>query len=108
MKEALRDGIKSTSGCVGGLLLHSDRGVQYSSREFREELDFFNLEQSMSRKGNCYDNAFVESFFHTLKNELDFKKCTTKEALEKEIGAYMEWYNTERMHSSLGDHQGGL
>lgn len=59
--------------------------------------------QSMSRKGNCYDNAFAESFFHTLKNELAEKIFTTKEEARKAIFEYIEcWYNTKRLHSSLG------
>ena len=101
VQKTLRDGMKSVPGNLQGLLIHTDRGVQYSSKIFQEEIDFFSLTQSMSRKGNCYDNAFVESFFHTLKTELDWKHCETKEELEKEIAIYMDWYNTERMHSSL-------
>ena len=100
-KRALREGIKSVRGSLDGLIIHSDQGVQYCSKEFRDELEFFSLSQSMSRKGNCYDNAFVESFFHTLKTELEWKHCTSMEELEQEIAIYMDWYNKERMHSSL-------
>ena len=57
----------------------------------------------MSRKGNCYDNAFAESFFHTLKNELGEKCYANKELARKAIFEYIEaWYNTKRLHSSLG------
>ncbi len=100
-KQALRAAVQSVSGNLEGLIIHSDQGVQYCCEGFRKELKFFGLKQSMSRKGNCYDNAFVESFFHTLKDELEYKDCTTKEELEKKIAIYMDWYNKVRMHSSL-------
>jgi putative transposase len=55
-------------------VFHSDRGVQFASHEFREALSRYGFKQSMSGTGNCYDNAPMESFFHTLKNELLLKK----------------------------------
>jgi putative transposase len=86
------------------LISHSDRGVQYACEAYRRKLDENGITISHSRRGNCYDNAFVESFFHTLKVELvhrcEFK--TRKEAM-REIFEYIEvWYNRERLHSSLG------
>ena len=72
-------------------------------RNFREKLNLLDITQSMSRKGNCYDNAFMESFFHTLKNELPKKEFEDLEDVRREIFLYIDhWYNTERLHSSLG------
>ena len=56
----------------------------------------------MSRKGNCYDNAFAESFFGTMKNELDKNKFEDLNEVKREIFKYVNWYNRERLHSSLG------
>lgn len=86
------------------LTAHSDRGVQYASDLYRDKLEGLGIQQSMSRSGNCYDNAYAESFFHTLKVELIHRQVfeTRKEA-KQEIRSYIEqWYNTERMHSGLG------
>lgn len=85
------------------LVHHSDRGVQYASQEYRGLLRQHRFTQSMSRKGNCYDNAMVESFFHTLKVELTHRKrYRTREEARKEIENYIHcFYNTRRRHSSL-------
>ena len=86
------------------LLGHSDRGSQYASEAYREYLKNHGISASMSRKGNCWDNAFAESFFHTLKVELVHRERfkTRSEAMNK-IFEYIEvWYNRQRMHSSLG------
>ncbi len=85
-----------------GLLVHSDRGVQYASKDFREILSTHNFVQSMSRKGNCWDNAVAESFFHTLKTQLLYHEhfFTVKEA-EQELFNYIEvYYNRRRQHST--------
>jgi transposase InsO family protein len=89
---------------AAGLIHHSDRGVQYASLEYRVALDQAGLTRSMSRKGNCYDNAFIESFWSTLKTE-----CTTRETFatraeaEFKLFDYIEtFYNPLRLHSSLG------
>jgi transposase InsO family protein len=87
-----------------GLLHHSDRGSQYASKAFRDELKDRGFTASMSRKGNCYDNAVMESFFASLKIEWisDMKYRTRQEAME-DVAAYIEgFYNTRRRHSSLG------
>lgn len=86
------------------LVIHSDRGVQYAAGEFRERLKELEFTPSMSRKANCYDNAFVESFFKTLKTELVYRtKFQTRKEAEKAIFEYIEvFYNRERLHSSLG------
>lgn len=69
---------------------HSDRGVQYASQEYREVLQQHRFTQSMSRKGNCYDNAIVESFFHTLKVELTHcRRYQTREEARKDIESYI-------------------
>jgi len=95
--------LRATKGeDVAGLVAHSDQGVQYCAGSYKNDLKMLNVIQSMSRKGNCYNNAYVESFFHTLKNELDLSLCDTAEEVEREINEYMQWYNEERLHSSLG------
>lgn len=88
----------------GQLLSHSDRGSQYAAHEYRLKLKELGIRASMSRKGNCYDNSFAESFFATLKKELIYrKKFKTKEEAKKEIFEYIEvWYNRFRLHSSIG------
>jgi putative transposase len=87
-----------------GLLHHSDRGSQYASGDFQSVLSERGISCSMSRKGNCWDNAPVESFFGTLKQEL-VNRCRfpTREAARQEVFSYIEvWYNRQRRHSSLG------
>jgi putative transposase len=88
------------SGCI----FHSDRGVQYASTDFRDVLRAYGFIQSMSRKGNCYDNAVAESFFHTLKTEhvYDYRYKSRAEARQS-IFEYIEmFYNRQRRHSALG------
>jgi len=87
-----------------GLLFHSDRGAQYASTDFREVISEASFIQSMSRKGNCWDNAPAESFFATLKKELIYPLgICTRFQVERELFEYIEaYYNTIRLHSSLG------
>lgn len=87
-----------------GILHHSDRGSQYASADFQQALCEQSITCSMSRKGNCWDNAPVESFFGTLKQELVHRHhFVTREAARQEIFNYIEiWYNRKRRHSSLG------
>lgn len=94
-----RQGIKDGSDLVA----HSDRGSQYASAEYRSVLAQYKMKPSMSRKGNCYDNAMVESFFRTLKVELVYtRKFKTKEEARSAIFEFIEvWYNRQRLHSSL-------
>lgn len=86
------------------ILIHSDRGTQYASEEYRAYLAKNNIVPSMSRKGNCYDNSSAESFFATLKKELVYRNSyRTKSEAKKAIFEYIEvWYNRERLHSSIG------
>lgn len=91
--------------CVEGELLnHSDRGSQYASEQYRAKLQNLEIAASMSRKGNCWDNTYAESFFATLKMELIYRvNYKTKEDAKKAIFEYIEvWYNRKRIHSSIG------
>ena len=84
-------------------LVHSDRGVQYASNVFRQLLWRNKLRQSMSRKGNCLDNAVAESFFATLKAELDLKPSLPAAQIRQMVFEYIEiFYNRKRLHSKLG------
>lgn len=87
-----------------GLLHHSDRGSQYASAEYQGMLMRNGIIPSMSRKGNCWDNAPMESFFHTLKTELiHHKRYRTRHEARRDIFEYIEvFYNRQRLHSSLG------
>lgn len=85
------------------MIFHSDRGCQYASDTFRRLLADFSIRQSMSRKGNCWDNAVAESFFKTLKAELpiDYAQLLQRE-LHTAIFEFIEiWYNRQRIHASL-------
>ena len=86
------------------LLFHSDRGVQYACEEFRNHLQGKPVRQSMSRKGNCWDNAVAESFFKTMKTELIYhRKFITRKEARLAVFEYIEgWYNRKRRHSALG------
>lgn len=87
------------------LIFHSDRGVQYASELFKQQLKKAKtVTQSMSRKGNCWDNAVAESFFKTIKSEcLNHYKFKSHEEAYKVIFDYIEgWYNTRRKHSTIG------
>ena len=86
-----------------GFVFHSDRGVQYASHKMTDLFSFNSkITQSMSRKGNCWDNAVAESFFKTIKYEWLYRfKFTSYNQLNESIKDYVDWYNTERLHSSL-------
>lgn len=87
-----------------GLLHHSDRGVQYASEAYRSFLQRHGLVASMSRTGNCYDNALMESFFGTFKTELVYQEnYLTREQTRRSIFEYIEvFYNRQRRHSAIG------
>lgn len=87
-----------------GLLVHSDRGVQYASADFRKLLQKTEFVQSMSRKGDCWDNAVAESFFHTLKTQfLYHHRFTNRSEAEQALFRYIEiYYNRRRRHSTNG------
>ena len=86
-----------------GLILHSDRGCQYTSKAYRKLTSKYGIELSMSSTGNCFDNAVAESFFHTLKvNLIHGEKYQTRNQATRAIFEYVEiFYNKRRMHSSL-------
>jgi transposase InsO family protein len=85
------------------LLFHTDRGVQYASPDYRQALGDAGLVASMSRRGNCYDNATMESFWATLKLELVYRRCfDTRAQARSQIFDYIEtFYNRQRAHSAL-------
>jgi putative transposase len=87
-----------------GLVHHSDRGVQYASRAYRDALTVAGITASMSRKADCYDNAPMESFFHTLKTELVYHRDYNSHAeAQRDIFAFIEgFYNRTRLHSAIG------
>lgn len=88
---------------VPGLIHHSDQGAQYSCLAYQRQLTALGLTPSMSRKGNCYDNAVAESFFSTLKNELIHHQAyQTRDEASRDIFAFIEgFYNRQRLHQSL-------
>lgn len=99
--EALQNALKRRPGARP--MVHSDRGSQYASKEFRRLLWKNRLLQSMSGKGDCWDNAPAESFFSTLKLELDVYLLKTAPELRQEIFEYIEvFYNRQRLHSTNG------
>lgn len=87
-----------------GLVHHSDRGSQYASKAYKKELAKHGIKQSMSGKGNCYDNAFAESFFGTLKIEVVYRSTwPTRQHAARAISTWIQtYYNSRRGHSSLG------
>jgi putative transposase len=89
---------------AGGVLHHTDRGSQYAATPYRELLARHGLTASMSRRGNCWDNAVVESFFHTLKTELvHHRRYRTRKDAIQDIFEWIEvFYNRVRRHSTLG------
>ena len=103
-EQALRMAL-ATRQPSAGLLHHSDRGSQYCAQDYQEQLRQFGLVPSMSRKGNCYDNAPMESFWGTLKNELvHHRRYATRAQARHEIAEYIElFYNRQRRHSRLGN-----
>lgn len=87
-----------------GLVFHSDRGKQYCAQAFKDLLTEYNIEQSMSRKGNCWDNAPAESFFKSLKYEARMPaRFASYSQARRVLFDYIEcWYNRNRLHSGLG------
>lgn len=100
---ALRRAVAGRHVVPAGLVHHTDRGSPYASAEYRDALDSYAMVASMSRTGDCWDNAVSESFFATLRAELvDHQTYATRDAAERAIGQYIEgFYNAERLHSHL-------
>ncbi len=101
--EALQNALASR-GYPRGVIVHSDRGSQYCSHDYRAMIEQYQLVGSMSATGCCYDNAAMESFFHSLKVELlHGLKIKTRQALKHEVFVYIETeYNRQRLHSACG------
>jgi transposase InsO family protein len=101
--EALNKAMKQERAYTG-VIHHSDRGSQYASHEYQDFLKEHGIMPSMCGRGNCYDNAYIESFFHTLKTELiSFERYDTREEARLSVFEYIEvFYNRERRHSALG------
>ncbi len=106
--DALKAGIVGQEGALSAkepnLITHTDRGTQYYSEFYRDKLNRLGIVQSMSRPGNCYDNAYAESFFHTLKVELVYRQdFKTRVQATNAVQDYIDnWYNGKRLHSGLG------
>lgn len=105
----IENALKMASGLRGsatkGVLLHSDQGAQYASTSYQNLLHRLGIVCSMSRKGNCWDNAPMESFFHSLKTEwVVFEDYKTRPEARSSLFSYIElFYNRKRRHSSLGN-----
>lgn len=82
-------------------LLYSDQGMHYTHPNIRLLIQQAGFQQSMSRKGNCWDNASMETFFGHMKDELDYKSCTTLDELKARVNDYMEYYNSTRYQWTL-------
>lgn len=103
--EAFQSAVAASRGSLRGLLHHSDQGSQYVSADFVELLGTLGVERSMSRRGNCYDNAAMESFWATLKTECFHGQIpATRQQARSMIFDYIEtFYNPKRRHSALGN-----
>jgi len=102
--DALEMGLGRQDVKDGEMIAHSDRGSQYASEVYREKLRLCGIIASMSRRGNCWDNAHCESFFHSLKTELVYRRnFKTRQEATQAIFEWIEtWYNRQRLHSALG------
>jgi putative transposase len=85
-----------------GLIHHTDRGGQYASKRYRELLRRSGISQSMNAAATCYDNAFMESCYGTMKTELEMVEYANGPEAVRELSAYVRYYNTSRRHSALG------
>lgn len=105
VEDMLKDAFSKEKGHdLSNLIIHSDQGCHYKSRSYKKILQTNTITQSMSRKGNCYDNACIESFFSHLKTELIYQHYySSKEELFNSIDEYIEWYNKYRIQSILNN-----
>ena len=100
--EALDNAIARQRPDLSKLMFHSDQGCQYSATEFRSKLNTLKVTQSMSRRGNCWDNAVMERFFRSLKTErLNRVTFMNHESVVAAVASYVQFYNYKRLHSSL-------
>lgn len=93
--------LNSSSKLHSKAILHSDQGVHYTSPKFQKKVKKLGLKQSMSRRGNCWDNAPQESFFGHFKDEVILTKCSTLEEVINEVDDYMDYYNNDRYQWNL-------
>lgn len=111
-KQALNNAIERQRPDTTKLLFHSDQGCQYTAKEFRDNLKTHRITQSMSRRGNCWDNAVQERFFRSLKSEsLNYKIRNNHIEAINQINHYIMFYNYRRSHSAIGymtPHQKGV
>jgi len=102
-KEALNNAISKQHPDTTKLLFHSDQGVQYSAKRFVKHINLLKIKQSMSRRGNCWDNSVMERFFRSLKSErLNHLSFINHDAVCHSVESYIYFYNYTRLHSSLG------
>ena len=100
--KSLQGALKATSG-TSGKIFHSDQGWMYQQEAYTKALEDNQIQQSMSRKGNCLDNSIMENFFSILKREIYIGKTYySYEQLEKAIEEYIQYYNNERIKERLG------
>jgi len=99
--ETLRQAIRSRQP-PKDLIHHTDRGGQYAGLKYRGMIARSSMRQSMSRAGDCYDNAFMESCFGTIKNELQMTEYESYRDASKELTEFIDYYNFDRLHSSIG------
>jgi len=97
IEKLCRKRFKLAEGCF----IHSDQGVHYTNPKFQNLLKRKGIKQSMSRRGNCWDNAPIESFFGHMKDHLELKKCNNLEEVKKEMKRFMNYYNTHRYQWDL-------
>jgi transposase InsO family protein len=102
-KKALQHAIRMQQPDTSHLMFHSDQGTQYSAHEFTRYLSDLEIIQSMSRRGNCWDNSVMERFFRSLKTErLNHISLTSHFSAKSIVEAYIRFYNYERLHSAIG------
>ena len=102
-KDALSDALNKQTPNTRKLLFHSDQGVQYSAKRFVQQLKGLNITQSMSRRGNCWDNSVMERFFRSLKSErLNDLSFINHESVISVVESYIHFYNYKRLHSVIG------
>lgn len=99
--ENLKQNAQANAWALDEVLLHSDQGFHYTNPGYIEKIKGLNIIQSMSRKGNCIDNAPIESFFGHLKDEVDYKECKTFAELRDMIKEYINYYNNKRQQWEL-------
>jgi transposase InsO family protein len=100
--DTVRAAIRKQRKKVHGILIHSDQGFQYTSKQYHKLLKKYKISASMSRKGNCLDNAAMENFFGHLKSELLYlDKFQSSAQLKRAVRAYIRYYNEERIQLKL-------